>query len=101
MWDSLKFSVGHLRITKAARVMCETCPSEGTLARQARGAKFQRGLPHLQPFGGMCLYGIFWPSLAQSDLGTYLVPKRASNDSKRGQYCHYTPSPPLLPILHE
>ena len=30
-----------------------------------------------------------------------LVPKRASNDSKRGQYCHYTPVPPSLPIMHE
>ena len=39
-------------------------------AHWVRQANFQRPLSHLQPFGSMCLYGIFWPRLAQLDLGT-------------------------------
>ena len=38
---------------------------EGIVALRAN---FQRS-PSQQPFGSMCLCGIFWPSLAQWDLG--------------------------------
>ena len=43
-------------------VVMDGTVSEGTLARRARRArraKFQRSPSHLQPFGDMCLYGIF------------------------------------------
>ena len=48
----------------------------------ARQAKFQRPPSHLQPFGGMCLYGL--SDLAQHNgiWALMLVPKRASNDSR-------------------
>ena len=51
---------------------------------RAHRAKFQWSPSHLQPFGGMCLYGISDLAEHNGIWALLLVPKRASNDSKRG-----------------
>ena len=58
---------------------------EGKLVCRGRRAKFQWSPSHVQPFGGMCVYGIFRPSLAQWDLGTYF----SHQESKQWFLCIY------------
>ena len=71
--------------------------TEGTLARRA---KFQRSPSQVWAFGGTCL-GFSDLASRNGIWALILAPKKASNASKSGECCHYTPSPPLLPIVHE